>query len=138
MKTLFFALLAGFFITQNAHAQNVIAAGQEPAWILDYDGSKTFMLYIGENAFAYTLVSNPAPEGSMREISESWVLRGEDGKLATLVIEYFDPESAESCPCFHDLGEGNNAGKAYLITENNQFYIGCAEFWDNQMYSSND
>lgn len=109
-------------------AQSVIASGQEPAWTLDWDGGKNLILYVGENSFAYTLVSQPGPEGSSKEIAESWVMKGENGKTAVLVMEFFDPESAESCPCFHDMGEGLNRGKAYLITENNQFFIGCGEF----------
>ncbi|MBI1838399.1 MAG: hypothetical protein HYR91_14140 [Flavobacteriia bacterium] len=134
---IFFLLVIVFGFTIIAKAQTVIASGQEPAWTLDWDGGKNFVLYVGENSFAYTLVSKPAPEGSSTEIAESWVLKGENGKTAVLVLEYFDPESAESCPCFHDLGEGLNRGKAYLITENNQFYIGCGEFLEAPL-SSND
>ena len=135
MKAAFF-LFSLLFLHTNLQAQQVIAGGQQPAWVLDYDGASTFMLYVGENSFAYTLAAEPKPEGSSTEIAESWILVGENGKTATLVIEYFDPESAESCPCFHDFGEGLNAGKAYLITENKQFYIGCAEFTDEQVVYS--
>lgn len=112
-------------------SQSVIASGQEPAWTLDWDGGKNLVLYVGENSFSYTLVSKPGPEGSSKEIAESWVMKGENGKTAVLVMEFFDPESAESCPCFHDLGEGLNRGKAYFVTENTQFYIGCGEFLEN-------
>jgi hypothetical protein len=125
---LYLFILATLGISTLSLAQSVIASGQQPAWTLDWDGNKALTLYVGENSFSYTLLSKPAPEGSSREISESWVLKGQNGKTATLVMEFFDPESAESCPCFHDMGEGLNRGKAYLITENAQFYIGCGEF----------
>lgn len=117
-----------FLLSTTLNAQSVIASGQEPAWFLEYDGGKNLTLYLGENSFAYTLVSIPSPEGSTPDIAQTYVMKGENGKTATLVFEYFDPESAESCPCFHDMGEGLNKGKAYLITENNQFFIGCADF----------
>ena len=123
----FFLNLGAFLISSSYNAQEVIASGQEPAWILDWDGGKNFTFYQGENTYNYTLTSNPTPKGSSKEISEAWTLKGEKGKTATLVIEYFDPMSAESCPCFHDFGEGLNNGKAYFISENGQFYIGCAE-----------
>ena len=129
--------LAAISFTFSSKAQSVIASGQSPAWTLDYDGTKNLTLYVGENSFSYTLVSQPAPEGSSKEISESWVLKGENGKTAVLVMEFFDPESAESCPCFHDMGEGLNRGKAYLVTENGAFYIGCGEFLEAPV-SSND
>jgi len=128
--------LAFICISLIGRTQSVIASGQEPAWTLDYDGGKNLVLYVGENSFAYTLVSKPGPEGSSKEISESWVMKGENGKTAVLVMEFFDPESAESCPCFHDLGEGLNRGKAYLITENSQFYIGCGEFLEEPVSSN--
>lgn len=132
---LFILAMIGFtFISK---AQSVIASGQEPAWTLDWDGEKKLTLYVGENSFAYTLVSQPAPEGSSKEISESWILKGEGNKTAVLVMEFFDPESAESCPCFHDMGEGLNRGKAYLITENGEFYIGCGEYLEEPL-TSND
>jgi hypothetical protein len=122
---LFFTLMmAG----TNSFGQGVVASGIEPAWLLDWDGGKNYTLYLGENVYSYTLVSKSAPEGSFAEISESWVFKGEKNQTAVLIIEYFDPESAESCPCFHDFGEGLNAGKAYLVTENQQFLIGCAEY----------
>ena len=127
MKTYIFTL-AVLSLSMIGNAQSVIASGQQPAWTLDWDGNKVLTLYVGENSYAYTLISKPEPEGSSREISESWVMKGQNGKTATLVMEFFDPESAESCPCFHDMGEGLNRGKAYLITENAQFYIGCGEF----------
>ena len=127
MKTYIF-ILAVLCFSIMSKAQSVIASGQQPAWTLDWDGNKGLTLYVGENSYAYTLISKPAPEGSSREISESWVMKGQNGKTATLVMEFFDPESAESCPCFHDMGEGLNRGKAYLITENSQFFIGCGEF----------
>jgi hypothetical protein len=136
MKTYLF-ILATLSFSFISKAQSVIASGQQPAWTLDWDGAKNLTLYVGENSFAYTLVSKPAPEGSSREISESWVMKGENGKTATLVMEFFDPESAESCPCFHDMGEGLNRGKAYLITENSQFYIGCGEFIEAPLSSNN-
>jgi hypothetical protein len=129
-----FAAFIGF--SSIGRAQSVIASGQEPAWTLDYDGGKNLVLYVGENSFAYTLVSKPGPEGSSKEIAESWVMKGENGKTAVLVMEFFDPESAESCPCFHDLGEGLNRGKAYMITENAQFYIGCGEFLEEPVSSN--
>lgn len=127
MKTLitFIVFTLVCFIGQT---QTVVASGQEPAWTLEWDGAKNMTLYVGENSFSYTLVSQPGPEGSTKEIAESWVMKGEKGKTAVLVMEFFDPESAESCPCFHDMGEGLNRGKAYLVTENSQFYIGCGEF----------
>jgi hypothetical protein len=127
MKTTLFTifLIAFPYFSQ---AQSVLASGQEPAWTLDWDGAQGLTLYVGEHSFAYTLTSKPSPEGSSDEISESWILKGENGKIAVLVMEFFDPESAESCPCFHDMGEGLNRGKAYLITENGQFFIGCGEF----------
>jgi hypothetical protein len=125
---LYLFILATLSFSTIGNSQSVIASGQQPAWTLDWDGNKVLTLYVGENSFSYTLLSKPAPEGSSREISESWVLKGQNGKTATLVMEFFDPESAESCPCFHDMGEGLNRGKAYLITENSQFYIGCGEF----------
>lgn len=125
---LYLFILATLSFSIIGSSQSVIASGQQPAWTLDWDGNKVLTLYVGENSFSYTLLSKPAPEGSSREISESWVLKGQNGKTATLVMEFFDPESAESCPCFHDMGEGLNRGKAYLITENSQFYIGCGEF----------
>lgn len=125
-KTFFIALLSlAPFISWG---QGVVASGVDPAWLLDFDGTNVYTLYQGENVFTYTLVSKQIAEGSLPEIAESWVLKGERGKTAVLVIEYFDAESAESCPCFHDFGEGLNAGKAYLITENQQFFIGCAEY----------
>ena len=127
MKAYIF-ILATLGFSMMSKAQSVIASGQSPAWTLDWDGGKGLTLYVGENSYAYNLVSKPAPEGSSREISESWVMKGQNGKTATLIMEFFDPESAESCPCFHDLGEGLNRGKAYLVTENGQFYIGCGEF----------
>ena len=136
MKTFIF-LLAALSFSKLVRAQSVIASGQQPAWTLDWDGGKNLTLYVGENSFAYSLISKPAPEGSSREISESWVLKGENGKTATLVMEFFDPESAESCPCFHDMGEGLNRGKAYFITENSQFYIGCGEFIEAPISSKN-
>ncbi|MCE2743184.1 MAG: hypothetical protein LW701_06425 [Fluviicola sp.] len=129
-----FAAFIGF--SSIGRTQSVIASGQEPAWTLDYDGGKNLVLYVGENSFAYTLVSKPGPEGSSKEIAESWVMKGENGKTAVLVMEFFDPESAESCPCFHDLGEGLNRGKAYMITENAQFYIGCGEFLEEPVSSN--
>ena len=125
MKSL--AFIFSFVACLSINAQGVVASGIEPAWLLDWDGNKNYTLYLGENVFNYTLISKKAAEGSLAEISETWVLRGEKGKTAVLVVEYFDPESEESCPCFHDFGEGLNAGKAYLITENQQFFIGCAE-----------
>ena len=125
---LYLFILATLSFSTICSSQSVIASGQQPAWTLDWDGNKALTLYVGENSFSYTLLSKPAPEGSSIEISESWVLKGQNGKTATLVMEFFDPESAESCPCFHDMGEGLNRGKAYLITENSQFYIGCGEF----------
>ena len=135
MKSIsFFVAFIGFSLI--GRSQSVIASGQEPAWTLDYDGGKNLVLYVGENSFAYTLVSKPGPEGSSSEIAESWVMKGEEGKTAVLVMEFFDPESAESCPCFHDLGEGLNRGKAYLITENHQFYIGCGEFLEEPVTSN--
>jgi len=127
MKTYIFTLAILSF-SMIGKSQSVIASGQQPAWTLDWDGNKSLTLYVGENSFAYTLISKPSPEGSSREISESWVMKGQNGKTATLVMEFFDPESAESCPCFHDMGEGLNRGKAYFISENTQFYIGCGEF----------
>lgn len=130
---LFIFLTVGF--SSFCKAQSVIASGQEPAWTLDWDGSKNLVLYVGENSFSYTLESQPEPEGSSNEISESWILKGENGKTAVLVMEFFDPESAESCPCFHDMGEGLNRGKAYLITENSQFYIGCGEYLETPVSS---
>jgi hypothetical protein len=130
--------LGFFLLSTTLSAQTVIASGQEPAWFLEYDGGKNLTLYIGENSFAYSLVSIPAPEGSTTDIAQSYVMKGENGKNATLVFEYFDPESAESCPCFHDLGEGLNKGKAYLITENNQFFIGCADFTEAPLTYVND
>ena len=136
MKTFIFILIALSF-SKLVQSQSVIASGQQPAWTLDWDGGKNLTLYVGENSFSYSLISKPAPEGSSREISESWVLKGENGKTATLVMEFFDPESAESCPCFHDMGEGLNRGKAYFITENSQFYIGCGEFIEAPISSKN-
>jgi len=136
MKTYIF-ILATIGFSFISSAQSVIASGQQPAWTLDWDGGKKLTLYVGENSFAYTLISKPAPEGSSTEISESWVMKGENGKTATLVMEFFDPESAESCPCFHDMGEGLNSGKAYLITENSQFFIGCGEFNEAPVSSKN-
>lgn len=136
MKTFIF-LLAALSFSKLVRAQSVIASGQQPAWTLDWDGGKNLTLYVGENSFSYSLISKPAPEGSSREISESWILKGENGKTATLVMEFFDPESAESCPCFHDMGEGLNRGKAYFITENSQFYIGCGEFIEAPISSKN-
>lgn len=133
----FLLIIATVSLTFISKAQSVIASGQQPAWTLDWDGGKNLTLYVGENSFAYTLTSQPAPEGSSNEISESWVLKGENGKTAVLVMEFFDPESAESCPCFHDMGEGLNRGKAYFITENGTFYIGCGEFLEVPV-SSND
>ena len=130
--------LGFFLLSTTLSAQTVIASGQEPAWFLEYDGGKNLTLYIGENSFAYSLVSIPAPEGSTTDIAQSYVMKGENGKNATLVFEYFDPESAESCPCFHDLGEGLNKGKAYLITETNQFFIGCADFTEAPLTYVND
>lgn len=130
--------LGFFLLSTTLSAQTVIASGQEPAWFLEYDGGKNLTLYIGENSFAYSLVSIPAPEGSTTDIAQSYVMKGENGNNATLVFEYFDPESAESCPCFHDLGEGLNKGKAYLITENNQFFIGCADFTEAPLTYVND
>lgn len=127
MKTYIFTL-AILSLSMIGKGQSVIASGQQPAWTLDWDGNKSLILYVGENSYAYTLISKPSPEGSSREISESWVMKGQNGRTATLVMEFFDPESAESCPCFHDMGEGLNRGKAYLITENAEFYIGCGEF----------
>jgi hypothetical protein len=59
------------------------------------------------------------------------MLKSVKGKSVILVVEYFDPESHESYPCFHDTGEGFNAGKAYLVTEKDQFFVGCAEFVEN-------
>lgn len=123
----------GLCLSFFSFSQGVIASGTEPAWILDWDGGKNYTLFLGENVFSYTRIANPIPEGSSAEIAESWVFKGEKGKTATLVVEYFDPESAESCPCFHDFGEGLNAGKAYLITENQQFFIGCAEYLDKPL-----
>ncbi len=134
MKTLFFLIaIIGFAFT--CKAQSVVASGQEPAWTLDWDGGKNLTLYVGENSYAYTLVSKPGPEGSSKEIAESWVMKGTGGKNAVLVMEFFDPESAESCPCFHDLGEGLNRGKAYIVTENGQFFIGCGEFLEAPVVS---
>jgi hypothetical protein len=127
MKTYLF-IFAFITFTYSVKSQSVIASGQQPAWTLDWDGGKNLTLYVGENSYSYTLASIPEPEGSSREISESWILKGQNGKTAVLVMEFFDPESAESCPCFHDMGEGLNRGKAYLITENAEFYIGCGEF----------
>ncbi len=127
MKTYLF-IFAFITCTCPVKSQSVIASGQQPAWTLDWDGGKSLTLYVGENSYSYTLASTPEPEGSSREISESWILKGQNGKTAVLVMEFFDPESAESCPCFHDMGEGLNRGKAYLITENAEFYIGCGEF----------
>jgi|TARA_R110000737_G_scaffold352064_1_gene396523 hypothetical protein len=121
------------FFVLNAFSQGVVASGTEPAWLLDWDGDVTYTLYIGEESSTYTLMANPAPEGSSIEIAESWTLKGNRGKTAVLVVEYFDPESPESCPCFHDFGEGLNAGKAYLITENQKFYVGCAEYVENPL-----
>lgn len=121
------------FFMLNAFSQGVEASGTEPAWLLDWDGDKTYTLYLGEESTSYTLLANPAPEGSSIEISESWILKGVKGKIAVLVVEYFDPESPESCPCFHDFGEGRNAGKAYLVTENQKLYVGCAEFVENPL-----
>lgn len=126
MKSYILLLMLG--VSLMSKSQSVIAGGQQPAWTLDWDGAKKLTLYVGENSFSYTLLSKPSPEGSSTEISESWVMKGENGKTATLVMEFFDPESAESCPCFHDLGEGLNRGKAYFVTENAQFFIGCGEF----------
>ncbi|GEM_PF-3103061 len=134
MKTLFI-LLATICFTFSSKAQSVIASGQSPAWTLDWDGAKSLTLYVGENSFSYTLISQPAPQGSSTEISESWIFKGENGKTAVLVMEFFDPESAESCPCFHDMGEGLNRGKAYLVTENAEFYIGCGEFLETPITS---
>ena len=134
MKT-FILVLSILSLSMVGNAQSVVASGQEPAWTLDWDGNKGLILYVGENSFAYTLISKPAPEGSSSEISESWVMKGQNGKTATLVMEFFDPESAESCPCFHDMGEGLNRGKAYFITENAQFYIGCGEFIETPVSS---
>ena len=136
MRT-YMILFATIGLTFFSNAQSVIASGQQPAWNLDWDGGKNLTLFAGENSFSYTLVSKPMPEGSSNEISESWILKGENGKSAVLVMEFFDPESAESCPCFHDMGEGLNRGKAYLITENGTFYIGCGEFLEAPV-SSND
>ncbi len=132
MKT--YSIVIGFImLSLNFKAQTVVASGQEPAWILDWDGGKNFTFYQGENSFSYTLIINPEPIGSSKEISEAWTLKGENGKTATLVIEYFDPMSAESCPCFHDFGEGLNKGKAYFITENGSFYIGCADYLEESV-----
>lgn len=136
MKSFLFILFSMSFISY-VKAQSVVASGQEPAWTLDWNGAKDLTLYVGENSFSYSLLSKPAPEGSSREISESWILKGENGKTATLVMEFFDPESAESCPCFHDMGEGLNRGKAYLITENGQFFIGCGEFLEAPISNKN-
>jgi len=124
-------LFSTFLLTCTINAQTVIASGQEPAWFLEHDGGKNLTLYIGENMFSYTLTSKPSPEGSTNDIAETWILKGENGKTATLIFEFFDPESPESCPCFHDLGEGLNRGKAYLITENSQFFIGCSDLLED-------
>jgi hypothetical protein len=128
MKTFLFSVFIFVFFPCYNYSQSVLASGQEPAWILDWDGNKQFVFYLGENAFEYTLVSKNAPQGSSSEISESWVIKNKSGKTAVLVIEYFDPESPESCPCFHDLGEGLNKGSAYFIHEDGIFYIGCADY----------
>ncbi len=141
MKTIlktFAILILTIFSINYSYSQEVIAAGQEPAWILDYDNSFTFNLFVGENQTVYTLIKKSVPESSTADISVSYSLKSLDGKTATLVIEYFDPESPESCPCFHDMGEGKNAGKAYLITEKQTFYIGCAEFTGNEVLSAMD
>ena len=112
----------------NCVAQGVLASGVEPAWILDWDGQDLYTLFIGEDEYSYELVADLEPLGSSSEIAETWVFKGERGRTATLVIEFFDPTSAESCPCYHDFGEGFNAGKAYFITERQEFYIGCADY----------
>jgi hypothetical protein len=128
MKTLIICFFSILFLPSFGYGQSVLASGQEPAWFLDWDGNNQFVLYLGESAFEYTLVSKNAPEGSSNEISESWLLKNKSGHTAVLLIEYFDKDSPESCPCFHDLGEGLNKGSAYFIHEGGTFYIGCAEY----------
>lgn len=132
----FVVIVSLFFISLNAQAQGVIASGVSPAWLLDWDGGKVVTLYMGENVYTYTLISKKAPEGSSEEISMTWILKGEKGKTAVLIFEYFEPESEDSCPCLFDEGEGLNAGKAYFVTENQQFFIGCAEYTQT-IFSSN-
>lgn len=126
-------LMIGVLASLSVWGQGVLASGLEPAWILDWDGQDRYTLFVGEEQFEYELLHNTEPEGSSTEIAQTWVFRSEKGATATLVIEFFDPESAESCPCFHDFGEGYNAGKAYFISENHVFYIGCADYVEQPM-----
>ncbi len=133
MKLLLYFCFSVFAL--NVHAQGVLASGLEPAWILDWDGQEKYTLFVGEETTEYKLVSKLTPLGSTEEISQSWVFENDKGEKATLIIEFFDPESAESCPCFHDFGEGYNAGKAYLISEKNEFYIGCADYVEQPISS---